>query len=148
MKTNFATNKKNEKKSTTLKSVVIAASLIIISAAAGAQGLWKTHLWASHETGHMYAGLTVENYKTVNKNVAANAAFAAYLAEENEEMLEVEKWMTKADNFGTFIEIEEETECPLELEEWMLNDKTFAVKNEKEEPLKMEAWMTAENVWK
>jgi hypothetical protein len=148
MKTNFATNRKNEKQSITLKSVVIAASLIIISAAAGAQGLWKNHFRNSHETAHLYAGLTVENYKTVNSNAATTATFAAYLVEENEEGLEVEEWMTDTDNFGTLINIEEETESPTELEEWMLNDKTFGVKNEKEEPLKMETWMTAENVWK
>lgn len=67
----------------------------------------------------------------MNSNTATTAAFAAYLAEESEEMFEVEEWMIEADNFGTFINIEEETELPLELEEWMLNEKTFEVTAEK-----------------
>ncbi|MFW6246484.1 MAG: hypothetical protein ACOC13_03415 [Tangfeifania sp.] len=148
MKTNFATNRKNEKQGTTLKSAVIAATLVITGMAASAQGLWGTFSANSHETVYANAGLAVKNYKTVNSDAATLASFSAYLVEESEEVLEVEKWMIEIDNFGRFIEIEEETESPLELEEWMLNDKSFAVKNEKEEPLKIEAWMTAENVWK
>lgn len=148
MKTNFTTNRKNENQRVTLKSVVIAASLVITGVAATAQGVWETNFRSNQETAYLWAGTSLESNKMVNSNAANSATFAAYLVEESEEMLEVEEWMTDADNFGTFINIEEETEHPLELEEWMLNEKTFEVTAEKEEPLKVENWMTAENVWK
>jgi hypothetical protein len=146
MKTNFATNRKNNQQST-MKSVIIAASLMIVSTAAGAQEFWSARFNHHNETAGFYAGVTVENYETAKTNAATTAAFTAYLIEESEEILEVEEWMTEAENFGTFITIEEETESPLELESWMLNEKTFEVENANEAPLKMETWMTAENVW-
>jgi hypothetical protein len=148
MKTNFKTNGRNRKESATLKSVIIAATLVITGAAASAQGVWKTYLENNQETAYLHAEANVASYKAVNSNAATLASFAAYLVEEKEETLEVEEWMTEADNFGTFIDIEEETESPLQLEDWMLNEKSFEVKNENEEPLKLETWMTAENVWK
>ena len=147
MKTNFTTNRKNKKQRVTFRSVVIAASLIIIGTAAGAQEAWETIFGNGYQTAHLYAGLTVESYESVNSNAATTASFAAYLIEESEKQLEVEEWMTDAENFGKFISIEEETENPLEMEEWMLNENTFEVNNENEKPLKMETWMTAENVW-
>ena len=147
MKTNFKTNG-NRKESGTLKSVIIAATLVITGAAASAQGVSETYFENNMETAYLYAETNVESYKPASSNAATLAAFAAYLVEENEEALEVEDWMTEAEHFGMFIDIEEENESPLKLEEWMLNEKTFEVKIEKEEPLKLENWMTAENVWK
>ena len=148
MKTNFKTNGRNRKESATLKSVIIAATLVITGVAASAQGVWGTYFDKNQETAYLHAEASVETSKSVNSNATTLASFAAYLVEESESALEIEDWMTEAENFGTFIDIEEETESPLQLEDWMLNEKTFEVKNEKEEPLKVENWMTAENVWK
>ena len=148
MKTNFESNGKNRKQSSTLKSVIIAASLLLTGAAASAQGVWEKFFSSDQETAYLWAGAGVESNEMVNSNAATLASFAAFLVEETEEQLEVEAWMTNAENFGTFINIEEEPESPLELENWMMNEEIFEVENEKEEPLKLETWMTAANVWK
>lgn len=77
------------------------------------------------------------------------SAMNAYLAEETEEALEVENWMTNTNNFYATVALEAETENAMELESWMTNANNFfstvSLEAETEEKLEVENWMTNES---
>jgi hypothetical protein len=87
-----------------------------------------------------------------NSNFAADNkmnSLNAFLAEETEESLEVETWMTDANNFYATTNLEAETEQALEIENWMVSENTFyasvTFEAETEEALEVENWMTSES---
>ncbi|SHI43839.1 hypothetical protein SAMN05444280_10290 [Tangfeifania diversioriginum] len=73
----------------------------------------------------------------------------AFLAEETEESLEMEAWMTNSNNFYATTNLEAETEESLEIENWMVSENNFyatvTFEAETEEALEVENWMTAES---
>jgi len=73
----------------------------------------------------------------------------AYLAEETEEALEMEAWMTNESNFCASVALEDETENTMKLESWMTNTNNFfstvSFEAETEEALEVENWMTNES---
>jgi len=77
------------------------------------------------------------------------SAMNAYLAEETEEALEMEAWMTNESNFYASVALEAETENSMELESWMTNANNFFsnvnLEAETEEALEVENWMTNES---
>ena len=79
------------------------------------------------------------------------SAMNAYLAEETEEALELENWMTNENNFYATVALEDETENAMELESWMTNNNNFFsivnLEDETEEALEVENWMTSESIF-
>ncbi|MGC9352849.1 MAG: hypothetical protein ACP5D9_03365 [Mariniphaga sp.] len=72
---------------------------------------------------------TISSAKAESATEATLAAFAAYLAEEEETELETEEWMLNVDNFFMEYHLEEATETKLEVETWMLEDSLFNKKD-------------------
>lgn len=79
------------------------------------------------------------------------SAMNAYLAEETEEPLEVENWMTNINNFFSTVSLEAETEEILEIENWMINESNFyntiSLETETEESLEVEEWMKNDSLF-
>lgn len=140
----------------TALTVVAATGLVIFSFAAHAQHAMKS-VFAENETSHitMAMGKTSNNLGTTavhSRNFTVANAFAAYLAPEIEEPLQLEDWMMEENSFVTTFAIEAETERPLQVESWMTNEKTFDfnsanVEIATEETMSIEAWMVDENTF-
>ena len=88
---------------------------------------------------------TNEGFATGNEMNSINA----YLAEEIEEALEFESWMTNESNFYATVALEAETENAMELESWMTDANNFyatvSLEAETEDALEFESWMTNES---
>lgn len=133
-----------------------AAVLTIISLSLNAQFEMNSYI-ANNETGHnaMAMGKNNNNYETTTLqagNYTDANRFAAYLAQETEEPLQLEEWMVSETSFATMPIIEAETENPLELEDWMTNETIFDVSHvflatETEEELELEDWMINNNLF-
>lgn len=87
-------------------------------------------------------------YPTVN--APTHSPFRIELATEKSQ--EIESWMIDSNYFNHFISFANDMDEPLELEEWMTNDLNFnstpiicVVEMEKEMPV--ESWMTDEYFW-
>ena len=144
---------KNNIQKTALKSAAAATGLVILSFTLNAQGVFKS-LFVNDGAEHI--AMVMEN--TNNNSFASNTysrsftgaeAFAAYLAAETDEPLNVEDWMMDENNFEMSAELEAETESPLEIEDWMTNESNFGVNSvnleaETEETLQLEDWMMNE----
>jgi hypothetical protein len=134
--------------------VAVAAGLAIICFASNAQPAMKS-LFENIETNHiaMVMGKTNNSLGATmlhSGNLSGANAFAAYLATETEEPLELEDWMIDETSFATITFIEAETETPMEIEDWMINESNFDVNSfsleiETEEEMNLESWMLDEN---
>lgn len=135
-------------------AAIAATGLAIIGFASNAQPAIKS-LFEDIETNHiaMVMGKTNSAFST-NKfrttNLTGAGAYAAYLAPETEEPLELEDWMTNESGFSMMALIEAESESPLKLEDWMINENTidansFSFETETETSINVETWMLDEN---
>ncbi len=120
---------KNNIQKTAFKSVMAATGLAMLSLTLNAQDSLKS-LFENNGTNHMaLAAKTNNDWFKSNfkaKSFFNTNTFAAYLAEETEEPLHLEDWMTKESNFNAnSFSLEVETEEELNLEDWMLDEKRF-----------------------
>lgn len=94
---------------------------------------------------------TISSAKAESATEATLAAFAAYLAEEEETELETEEWMLNVDNFFMEYHLEEATEAPLKLESWMIDVSYFGMsaylETVTEETLNVEEWMLEDSLF-
>jgi len=135
---------KNNVQKAILKSMAMGISLVLITLTVNAQDFWKT-LFENNSLNSI-ALATVDNTFDVRAASADVNAYAKFMEEENEEILDVEAWMIDENNFGTFFTVEEESENPLELEDWMTNETLFDANSiyfetETEDALELEDWM-------
>lgn len=144
---------KNNIQKAAFKSVIAATGLAMLSVTLNAQDSLKS-LFENNGTNHMALAIKTDNnwFKSnvKSKNHINTNTFAAYLAEETEEPLQLEDWMLNEDNFSNLFLIEAETEGSLELEGWMTKESNFDVNSfnfevETEEELSLEGWMFDEN---
>ena len=138
MKTNFKTNG-NRIQETILKSF-IAIAIFILSVSVSGQNFWASSDGNYFNLVQLVAASDKSETETLRTTV-----FAASIEKENEELLEVEDWMTSENHFGMFVEIENEMDESLELEEWMINEANFTFgASETDAPLELESWMINE----
>jgi len=140
----------------TVLTAVAAAGLVIISFTIDGQTSIKT-LFEDIEINHIAMVMSKSNdsFGAITAHVGnINVAntYTAYLAEETEEPLELEDWMTDEANFATMALFEAETESPMEIEDWMLNEhyfdaNSFNLEIETENEMQLEDWMTNENIF-
>jgi hypothetical protein len=145
---------KNNIQKTALRTVAAATGLAILSFTVNAQGLMKS-LFENNEINHIAMVMENSNYNSLASNTFIGSftnaeTYAAYLAPETEETLNVEDWMVNESNFTTMLQIETETESPLEVEDWMTNESKFGafadmIEPANEEALNLETWMVDEN---
>jgi len=134
-------------------AAVAAFGLIIFGFAVSAQ-FTTTSLFDYTEAHQMAMAIDNTAYSfnatTGNTNDFDYAnTFAAYLAEEIDEPLHLEEWMTEESNFTTVYNYEAETEKPLQVEDWMIDETTFDANSmilevETETPMNIEEWMVDE----
>jgi hypothetical protein len=164
---------KNNVQKAILKSMAVVISFVLINLTVDAQDFWKSIL--ENASFNEIALAMVENHDETSSASNDAKALAAFLEVENEEILELEDWMTNETFFNSnsiYLEIEvedalelenwmtedsyfsnsafqiiEETEAELELEEWMLNNELFNATDDLEQPLELEKWMTSEETW-
>ena len=138
MKTNFKTNRKQISE-TVLKSF-IAIITLILSASVNGQDFWT-----SNNPGYFEpATIRFERHNGLTPGSSYLSLYAE--STETEQALELESWMVKNANFGTFINLEKELEKAMELENWMVDARLFKVnfESESENELELEGWMTNE----
>lgn len=132
-----------------LKSMAVVVSLVLISFTVSAQGFWESLLENTTFNEIALAMVTPisDNEPTieVDKDIDTDA-FDSFLEVEEEDVLEVEDWMTNEANFEPALTIETEIDEPLKVEDWMINETyfggtTFNVEIETEEVLEVEDWM-------
>ncbi len=138
---------KNNVQKAILKSLAIVASLVLISITVSAQDFWKT-LLENSSFNEIALAMSNNNNEASSESAETStdlSLFAAILAEETEESLEMEDWMINENHFAIFFTIEEETEEALELEDWMINEDnftaSFSLLEETDEPFELEDWM-------
>lgn len=146
---------KNNIQKAAFKSVIAATGLAMLSVTLNAQDSLKS-LFENNGTNHIALAIKKDNnwFKSnvKSKNFINSNTFAAYLAEETEEPLQLEDWMLNEDNFSNLVHNEAETEGSLEIEAWMTKESNFDVNSfnfevETEEELSLEGWMLDENLF-
>lgn len=145
---------KNNIQKTALKAVAAATGLAILSFTVNAQGALKS-LFENEEINHIAMIMENANHNsfasnTHNRSFTSAETFAAYLAPETEEPVNVEDWMTNENTFDGFsAALETETETEMVIEDWMMNENSFTavfnIETETENPLQIEDWMTDES---
>jgi len=156
----------NNVRKATQKTLAIVTGMAILSLSVNAQPIFRL-------TNENHVNLAMAVNHTLNENFSIASSFSetntaiytAYLVPETEEALEVESWMTDANNFTAMEIVMNEanenltpaTEEALEVESWMTDDNYFTsteivmaeanenLKPATEEALEVESWMTDDN---
>ena len=144
---------RNNVQKTILKSLTVVVSLVLISVTINAQDFWKTVLSKNsfNQIALAMVELPAETHQVAESTGSTNATIiATYAAEEKEDALELENWMTSENLFFGFASLmKPEREASLELENWMTkNFYAESFKNmiaESETQLDLEEWMTNDN---
>ncbi|WP_346856772.1 hypothetical protein [uncultured Draconibacterium sp.] len=140
---------KNNVQKAISKSLAVIVSFVLISFTVNAQDFWKTVLenTSFNQIAMAMVDGTYPSPASADASSTTDAdAFAGYYAVETEEALELENWMTEADNFFASVNIETAVDNSLELESWMTNESLFNgmasyFTVETEEALEVEDWM-------
>ena len=142
---------KNNVQKTISKMFAVIVSLVLISFTVSAQGFWEILLENATVNEIVLAMTEGQSEKSGGSDagaVSVSAAFADLLAEEADESLELEEWMTTSAGYTGIAAFALETadESELALEEWMTGDAflvpaAFYLEDANEEPLEMEDWM-------
>lgn len=140
---------KNNVQKAVTKSLAVIISLVLISITVNAQDFWKRVL--KNNSFRQIAMVMTESTEAGSASTDATSsnntdAFSELFAEESEEALDLEHWMTNENHFFTSVAIETEIENDLEIESWMTNESLFNgnaayFEVETEESLKVEGWM-------
>jgi len=147
IKTNKAMKTRNNVQKTVLRTAAVIVSFVLISFTVAAQDFWKTVL--TNSSFNQIALAMVETSKksdvpaTETKTNKVNYIYA----NDYDDKLDVEDWMTNSEFFtlSSFLPVEKEND--LQLEDWMLDENLFTVASETESPLTLESWMTSSSVW-
>lgn len=131
-----------------IKSAAIIISLVLLHVNVHAQGIWKST--SSHP---QIDNITLAMVGNVHEVLSGMTGYWSSLnslvnAEEKEEALELEGWMT-SESFFSSVLFENESEEALVVENWMLNGASFGSEMystvESEQELKIDSWMLDEN---
>lgn len=133
-------NKKTE--TTKMKSFAVVIGLVLISISVSASGIFKAQL----------IGLENERLLANTTTTEVNHASKVFFLETSvEKSLELEKWMTDVNYFGSQMTgLALETEESLSVEDWMLANQNFSgttIINERDSDMQVEAWMLDELIW-
>ena len=144
MKTTNNVQKTGNKRieTTAMKSFAVVIGLVLISISVSASGIFKTQL-IGLENERLLAYTTTSEVKHSSNTFSIETSV--------EKSLELEKWMTDVNYFGSQMTgLALETEESLSVEDWMLANQNFSgttIINESDSDMQVEAWMLDELIW-
>lgn len=139
---NQTENRNNRYSQVLLRVAAVLVSVVLLSFTVSAQDLWKELL--SYNSFGKMALLMVNEDKAAMEAPAENASAVFNVAEEVDQPLEVQEWMSNDSYFHNYEHFDEVApEKALEIENWMTDESYFRNQYapEKEEALAVEAWM-------